>query len=225
MAEHPEACAEWRDDLAAWLTAQGSPEREAALEDHLRGCAACRAEADGLLAVVAVSLAADPVRDDGAGAADPVAPPERLGPRVAARISSERRGQSFRRLVAVAAGGAAAAAVLVAAILVLPDDDPAPLQGDRFAFVVGDADAVVAPDDGGGSLVQLVATGLDPDVTYSLWLTRPDGTYVDRVPAGTFRPEDDGTIDVRLRSELGADEVGRVWATQGHDVVLDTKPG
>ena len=59
MVERREACPEWREDLAAWAVAQGSPEREALLVEHLAGCAACRAEADSLLAVAAVVLAVD----------------------------------------------------------------------------------------------------------------------------------------------------------------------
>ena len=42
--------------------------------------------------------------------------------------------------------------------------------------------------------------------------------------AGTFRPDGDGTVDVRLRSALPADEMGRVWATDPDgDVALDTE--
>ncbi len=56
-----------------------------------------------------------------------------------------------------------------------------------------------------------IATGLDPDVTYALWLSPPDGTWDDRVAAGTlddrvaagtFRPNEYGEVDVRLRSAL-----------------------
>jgi hypothetical protein len=205
------------------LVAQGPPEREAALEAHLASCAACRAEADSLFAVAAVSLAADPIREE-AGALPLVdSPPAGLGDRVASRIARERRRQTRRRAVLVVAGGAAAAAVLVAAVVVLPDDGASRLEGDEYAFTVGDAEAVVAPDDRGGSLVQLVASDLEPDQTYALWLTPPGGTYEDRVPAGTFRAEDDGTVDVRLRSMLDPDDVGRVWATRGHEIILDTK--
>jgi len=223
MVERLEACPEWRDDLAAWLVAQGSPEREAALDAHIASCAACRAEADSLFAVAAVSLAADPIREQVGALPHLDAPPAGLGERVAARIARERRRQTRRRAALVVAGGAAAAAVLVAALVVLPDDAADPLEGDEYAFVVGEAEAVVAPDDRGGSLVQLEASGLEPDRTYELWLTPPGGSYEDRVPAGTFRADDDGTVDVRLRSMLDPDEVGRVWATRGHEIILDTK--
>jgi hypothetical protein len=122
---------------------------------------------------------------------------------------------------------AGAAAAVVAAVVVLPGDDDGPLRGESVEFVRqvagADASAVVA-EDGDGSLVQLTARGLDPDVTYALWLTPPGGGYKDRVAAGTFRPDADGQVDVRLRSALPAEQMGRVWATTPEgDIALDTE--
>jgi hypothetical protein len=232
-----EACPEWQGDLAAWVTAQGGPEREAALLAHLEGCAACRAEADGLLAVAAVALVADPDRAAAAGAAPPPSgdvagfePPADLGDRISARVRAERRGHLRRRALVAAVGAAAAAAVLVGALVVASDDGPARLEGEEFAFTVlpagGEAEAVVAPyeEDSESSVVQLTASGLDPDVTYALWLSVPGGGREDRVPAGTFRPEEDGTVDVQLPCGMPAGEVGRLWATTPTgDLALDTQ--
>jgi anti-sigma factor RsiW len=224
MPDHPEACAEWRDDLALYVIAQGTPDREAALEQHLVGCSACRAEAESLLAVAAVVLVADPDLPSGPVPQD--RPSSELEGRIVRRISSERRRHAARRVVLVAAGAAAAAAVLVAA-LVLRDDGPGRVHGEQFAFTElpdGATAAAVVGSDGKGSVVQLTATGLDPATTYALWLTPPGGTYDDRVPAGTFRPDPDGDVDVRLQSALGADDVGRVWATSApHEIALDTQ--
>jgi hypothetical protein len=119
---------------------------------------------------------------------------------------------------------AAAAAVLG---LVVTRDDAPPLAGERVSFARlapgVDATAIVAPEDG-GSLVALTAEGLDPAVTYALWLTPPGGGYQERIPAGTFRPAGDGTVDVTLRSALPATEMGRVWATTPEgDIALDTE--
>ncbi len=238
---HTEACPEWAGDIAAWAVAQGSPAREAALVEHLEGCAACRAEAEGLLAIAAVVLAADPdVAVD--QALDPEVveadvgersssrypePPADLGERIGRRIRRERRRQLVRRSLVVAVGAAAAAAVLVFALAMRAGDGGVgPVNGDHFAFAVvppgATAGAVVGHDDGQGSVVQLIATGLDPTTTYALWLTPPGGTYEDRVPAGTFRPGRDGTVNVRLHCSLSAGRVGRVWATTDRTVVLDT---
>lgn len=221
MPDRPTACPEWQDDLAGWLVAQIPPDREARFQAHLATCPACRAEADSLLVVSAVSLATDPgATVDGGGEPSP-----ELGPRILANISAERRSRQLVRAGLVALAGAAAAVVVMVA---LPrDDEPQPLQGEEVAFTVvpsgASADAVIA-DEEHGSLVQLVATGLDPDVTYALWLSPPEGTWDDRVAAGTFRPDEHGDVDVRLRCALPADEYGRVWATTPEgEIALDTK--
>ncbi len=232
MAERPEACPVWREDLAAWAVAQIDPEREAALLVHLDTCGACRAEADDLLAVAAVVLAAEAEPSPGGPALDPSVeryePPADLGGRITARIASERRGRLLRRGALVALAGTAAAAIVVGA-LVAADDSTDPLEGERYAFTVlpagADGHAVVAPYEGESSVVELVATGLEPDTTYALWLAVPGGGRDDRVPAGTFRADDDGHVDVRLDCAMPAEEVGRVWATSPEGaLVLDTKP-
>jgi hypothetical protein len=116
---------------------------------------------------------------------------------------------------------------VLAVAFVVPSDDE-PLDGERVVFALQapgvDASAVVAPE-GQGSIVELTAVGLDPDVTYALWLTPPGGGYPDRVAAGTFRPNADGEVDVRLRSALPAEAMGRVWATTpDREIALDTEP-
>lgn len=223
MPERAVACAAWQGHLAGWLVAQLGPDDEAALAAHLAGCAACRGEADSLLAVVAVSLGADPggepwhvVRDD--------PPPTDLAERIVTRVATERRARVLRR-AALALAGIAAAATL--AVALWPTGSPA-LTGEPVAFVRHDpgvtASAVIAPE-GEGSVVELTASGLDPETTYALWLTPPGGGYPQRVAAGTFRPDGEGTVDVRLRSALPPPETGRVWATTPEgEIALDTEP-
>lgn len=221
MAEHTEACAAWRDDLAGWLVAQIPPDREALLRAHLATCEVCRAEADSLLAVTAVSLAADLDRT-AVGEGDP---PAELGDRIVASIASERRAR--RRLRTGMAALAGAAAVVVTVVIVADDSGPGRVRGEEVAFTIVPAgatvDAVIA-EEGNATLVQLTATGLDPDVTYALWLSPPEGTWDDRVAAGTFRPDADGEVDVRLRCALPVEEYGRAWATTPEgEIALDTK--
>ncbi|MEQ1785858.1 MAG: zf-HC2 domain-containing protein, partial [Acidimicrobiales bacterium] len=223
MPEPTVACVEWQEHLAGWLVAQLDPTEEAALDDHLRVCAACRAEADSLLVVAAVSLGADPGGEPWEPTRDEAPPPD-LGERIAARVAAERR-RPVRRRLAIALVALAAVAALGVALR--PGD--ASLDGERVVFALrppgAEADAVVAADEG-GSLVALTASGLDPDLTYSLWLTPPGGGYEERVAAGTFRPDSDGAVDVRLRSALPAAQTGRVWATTpGGDIALDTDAG
>jgi hypothetical protein len=235
MTERREACAAWQEDLAGWLAAQLPPEREAALDAHLAGCPSCRAEADSLLAVVAVSLGADLASSPGTepgrpllGAGDP--PPD-LGDRVAAAVAAERGARRRARLGLAAVAGAAAAALIVVVLglgLGTGSEDPPALEGEPVAFTVvpdgAEAHAVLG-EQGDGSVLQLTASGLDPEVSYAMWLSPPGGGWDDRVAAGTFRPEDDGTVDVQLPCALAVDDVGRAWATTPDgEIALDTKP-
>jgi hypothetical protein len=220
MAEHVEACAEWQEDLAGWLVAQLSPERETALDEHLASCATCRAEREHLLAVAAVTLVGDPF----GAARTPMLPVSAdLGDRIVGQIAAERRARRWVRTTVAMVGAAAVA--LVAIVATRPNPTP-PLQGEAVTFVVQPAGveaAAVVARDGEGSLVELTATGLDPDTTYALWLTPPGGGYPERVAAGTFRPNDRGEVDERLHSALPADEMGRVWVTDPSGAItLDT---
>lgn len=222
MPEPAPACAAWREPLSGWLVAQVGPEDEVALADHLADCERCSAEAHSLLTVTAVSLGADPGGERWRLTSDDP-PPAELADRIVACVATERR-TSRLRLAGVGLVVVAAATVL---LVVLSRDDASRPDGEpvslaRLAPGV-DAAATVAPEDG-GSLIALTATGLDPAVTYALWLTPPGGGYPERVAAGTFRPDDDGTVDVTLRSALPVDEAGRVWATAPDgQVVLDSE--
>jgi hypothetical protein len=221
MAERPEACLAWQEEIAEWLVAQISPEREAALLEHLRGCPGCEAEAESLLAVAAMSLGA--ALDSPAVDPDLLPPPE-LGDRVAHAV---RRERGFRRAMAIGVVGFAAVLVL-SLIASLASSNDRTLTGEKMAFDVvpagGTGSAIVA-DDLAGSVVQLTATKLDPNTTYALWLTPPGGGYSERVAAGTFKPAPDGHVDTILRSSLPREDVGRVWVTDPEgETALDTEP-
>ena len=221
MTDHP-ACPEWQEDLAGWLVAQLSPDRELALDAHVAACAGCRAEQESLLGVAAVALLADPF---GADRAVGEAPSPDLGDRIVAQIRAERcaRGRVRPSLAMVSV----AAVVLLTIVATRPNPSP-PLDGREVAFASRpagvEAEAVVATD-GAGSLVAVTASGLDPDITYALWLTPPGGGYPERVAAGTFRPNARGEVDERLHSALPAGETGRVWVTDpSGNITLDTQP-
>ncbi len=222
MPEHPPACSEWQDDLAAWVMAQIEPTREARLEDHLATCAACQAEASSLLDVSAVLLAS---RLEGPELGERPGPPADLRDRIAARIAAERRTRRALAVTLAAIAGAAAAVVLVVALQ--RDPGTAPLRGEEVVFTVVPAGAEVAAvmaDDEGGTVVHLTAAGFDPATTYALWMSPPDGSWDDRVPAGTFRADPDGEVDVRLRCAYPSSTYARVWATTPEgDIALDTR--
>jgi hypothetical protein len=219
MPERPIACEQWQPALAGWLMAQLSPEEEGALAAHLAECDACRAEADSLLHVAAVTLGAD---TGAAPSEEP--PPADLGDRILSRVARARRARRVAR-TGVAMGAAAAAVVV--AVVMTRDPGPPALRGEPIAFVRQargvEASAVLASEEG-GSLIELTASGLDPDTTYSLWLTPPGGSYADRIPAGTFRPDGDGDVDVRLHCSLPPEDMGRAWATTPEgEIALDTE--
>jgi hypothetical protein len=223
MAEPGGACAAWQEHIAAWCVAQLGPDEEVVLVAHLRVCPACRADADSLLAVAAVSLGAAPGALPWHLAVDE-APPTDLADRIVAAMVRERR---LRWPVTAAIGAALAAIVVVVGVVALRAGGRAVPDGEAVVFPVHPpgvtARAVVVPE-ARGSLVSLTATGLEPDITYALWLTAQEGGYADRVPAGTFRPDRDGRVRVRLRSALPSAEVTRVWATTPDGTVtLDTK--
>ena len=224
MVEHPIACEAWRPALAGWVVAQLDPAEEAALLHHLDGCTACRAEAASLLDVAAVALGADLAPPE----PGVTSPPPDLADRILGRVARERRVRWAGRAVTAMAGAAGAVAAVAVVAAGLSDTGDGPLRGEEVEFVrleTGVAAAAVVAPEGTGSLVHLTASGLDPDTTYALWLTPPGGGYRERVAAGTFRPDADGEVDVRLRSALPADEMGRVWATTPEgDIALDTQP-
>jgi hypothetical protein len=220
-SDRPLACEAWQPALAGWLMAQLEPDEERALAAHLTDCPTCRAEADSLLHVAALTLGADP---GAMAAAEP--PPADLGDRIAARVRRERHARRVARLgVAISS----AAAAVVVGVLITRDPGEPPLRGEPISFVREargvEADAVLAAEES-GSVIELDVTGLDPDTTYSLWLTPEGGDYEDRIPAGTFRPDEDGEVDVRLHCGLPADEMDRAWVTTPDgDVTLDTESG
>ena len=175
MAEHPLAL---RGMAAGPGRLAGGAARRPSEEARCRAprdCAACRAEADSLLARRRRDRSA-PTPARPWPSAEP--PPADLGDRIVARVAaSERRAAPARR-----GDGAwpAAAAAVVAVVAVIADATASRrCAASRSSFVrqargrrrVGGR----SPRTSDGSLVELTATGLDPDVTYSLWLTPPGG--------------------------------------------------
>ncbi len=57
-----ESCREWRESLGAYALGHLSREESAALEAHLEGCPACRAEADSMVSISRLLSHGDPER-------------------------------------------------------------------------------------------------------------------------------------------------------------------
>ncbi len=79
-------CRDWRTSLGAYALGQLPAGERAALEAHLEGCQACRAEAESLGAVARLLPLADPDRFSRPAPR----PSAELGERIAAAIGGER---------------------------------------------------------------------------------------------------------------------------------------
>src|SRR4051812_2820511 len=111
-----DGCREWRESLGAFALGHLPPAERAGVEAHLEGCEHCRAEVEGLAALVRPMSLADPARFERAPS-----PPPSLAARVAAAIGAERLKLRRRRVrFGLAFGGAAAVAAAVLVLLVLP---------------------------------------------------------------------------------------------------------
>src|SRR3989442_1475804 len=116
-----EDCREWRERIGALILGQLPEDERFAVEAHLEGCPACRAEAEALGPVAALLGRADPDRLTRAPE-----PPPRLGERIAHRIAVERRSQRRRRTRLRLGLGAAAAAAAAAVALIVIGAGPSP---------------------------------------------------------------------------------------------------
>lgn len=186
------------------LDALPTGEREE-FEAHLEQCPECQAEAAELRATAARL-----------GRATAIAPPPDLRERVLAEAARTRQVAPRGPLALVAArrrwavGLAAAAAVLVIVALgaVAVQADRRADRAEQLTAIVADPDAHSVTLTGEGGTMRLVASpGHDASVivahdmptppegkVYALWYQR-DGRMV---PAGLFRPDDDGSVRARV---------------------------
>jgi anti-sigma factor RsiW len=210
-------CQDRRADLAARALGHLEPEADAALDAHLDGCAACRAELAELRAIADAVALADPAELDPA----PVDP--HLGERVVARVAREAAAVRRRRRRRVAAAVTAAAAVVVAVAVAVGLVVDGPGSGGEAPVVelagpgeaVGSARLVARA---WGTEVVLEVSGLDDGDVYWVWLTDDDG---ERVGAGTLVGTGERAEAV-LASAVPADAARRIWVTDEADrVVLD----
>jgi putative zinc finger protein len=178
-------CREWRERIGALALGQLPDDERFAVEAHLEGCPACRAEAEALAPVASLLRRADPGRLTPA----PEPPPD-LGERIARRIAAERRSEGRRRTrlrFGLATAGAAAAAAAAALLLVIGGGSSQSSHSETVAFrsLPRDAwaEASLVPHPW-GSEISLQVGGFHPGTQCQVWLRRDDGK---RVPAGSFR--------------------------------------
>lgn len=178
-------CREWRPLLGAYALGHLEAGERAAVEAHLDGCPACRAEADSLGGLARLLPLADPARFD-RPAPQPAAD---LGERIAATIGAEQRAERRRRRgrrFAFGLAGATAAAAIVLAILLWPGGEAAePAQRVEFAALPPDVhiSASLVPHSY-GTEVHMYVRGVRSGTLCRVFLRGPKG---ERVSAGTFR--------------------------------------
>jgi anti-sigma-K factor RskA len=205
MSEHPDT----RDLLGPYVMGTLEPYEEREVEDHLKGCASCREEAQKL------RLAHERLADL---AYSTEAPPGDLKARVVAGIP--RREASRRVPTWVAAIAAAFCVLAVLGVLITPD-----LFGGQARASANLSPTDRAPDAGGEVSIQgtgenmemrLEAWGLPPcksEQYYELWLVEDD----DRVSAGTFTVGQSGRVNVKLNAPNFAASYPTVGVTAEYD--------
>lgn len=177
-------CRHWKEALGAYALGHLPSDERASLDAHLEGCAACRAEAESLLAVSRLLPHADPARFGPA----PQPPPE-LGKRIAATIGDEQRSKQRRRRLRFGlglGGAAAAAAAAVLAIFVLSGgEENGPEQHVAFrGLPSGVKVAATLEPQAFGTEIHMYVKGISSGTLCRVYMRGPGG---EDVSAGTFR--------------------------------------
>jgi hypothetical protein len=205
MSEH----LEMRNLLGPYVMSSLEPREEREVEEHLRECAGCRQEADGLR--IAHERLLDLVYAT-------EAPPLDLEERLVAEIPTR---QDRRRLPAWMAAVAAVFCVLaVLGVIFVPG-----LSGGRALASATLSPTDRAPDAGGevsiedtgeNTEVRLEAWGLpacEDDRYYELWLVEGE----ERVSAGSFTVGPSGRVEVNMNAPDFAGSYPAVGITYEHD--------
>lgn len=211
-----------REMLGAFVLGQLSGAEHAAVQAHVDGCAACRAEIAELAPLVPALRGVDPER---LGALP--SPPAGLGERVLTSIRQGRQQHVRRTLVTRVGSGLLVAAALAGAFFLgarlTPDAEP--VAGPRvIALDVRLAVDGVQADAGlvrhtWGTELKLEATGLEDGGAYTVTFIRNDGT---EVPGGTFLGTGGNAVRCSLNAALPLDDASRVTITdEVGAVVLD----
>jgi hypothetical protein len=196
-----DGCRQWKESLGAYALGHLSEQERVALEAHLEGCAACRAEAASLGAVARMLPHADPARFG-----DPVPhPPADLGKRIAATIGAERRTERRQRRLRFGlgfGGAAAAAAAAVLAIFILTGNNGGGGPEQHVAFrslPSGVKIAATLEPQAFGTEIHMYVSGIRSGTLCRVYMRGPDGS---NVSAGTFRYRWGGDASAVLSAAL-----------------------
>jgi hypothetical protein len=187
-----------RDDLGLFALGLLEGEERAAIERHLAGCAACRADLaaeDATVAELAAAVARAPSRD-------------LRGAILAQHRRGERRAWPVRRLLLVPA----LAAAVLAAVALAAVEQVVPLEPKGIS---GNASVIVAR--GGGAFLVLAMPSPPAGKAYEAWVIR-DGSAI---PAG-LAPAGRGLLVIALDVSVLPGDVAAVTIEQAAGVRAPT---
>lgn len=202
-------CRTWREQIGSFLLGHLDRDEQAALQAHLDGCPACRAEVDELLPVASLLSVVDLQQPTTS------VPPVGLRQRVFSAIDAQRRvAHSRRRRIALAGSLALTSIAALAAIALIRSAEGPSAESVAFrslppGVVIG---ARLEPRRW-GTEVRLRVRGVRPGTVCTVWLRRRDGT---RARAGSFRYLYEGGSDqVRLATALERSEAVAIGLRAG----------
>lgn len=207
---------EVRELLGAYVLGQLDPAERAEVNQHLAGCAACRAELTGLAPVATALRGLDP------NLSVPPAPPPGLGDQVLDRIQQHRRSAARRARVRRGVGGLLVAASVAAAFgfgtwYAGPRTEPAVVAVDlQVADPIVEADAGLVRHTWGTEL-KLTATGLTEGASYRVTFVRDDGS---EIAGGTFLGTGERALRCSLNAALPIESAAEVSITDAAGAVV-----
>jgi hypothetical protein len=215
---NPEPHRQWRELLGSLALGNLTPGERAALEEHLEGCADCRAEAAELAGVATLLQAVSVDR-----IADRPPPPADLEDRVLAHVRGVQFAERRRRWRFGAAAGVAAAVVSLLAVVVLrPGEPPAPTGPEEVAFQ--------SLPPGAEATAELTSRTVETEIRikvrhmppgeYVVSMERADGTSVE----GESFQAPSGSWSGRREVALPRDEAVAVTLTQVGGQTVVTAP-
>jgi anti-sigma-K factor RskA len=217
-AEHSEL----REQLGAYVLGQLAPQARAGVQQHLSGCAECRAEVAELEPVVAALDRLDPT------GGPPAEPPAALGDQVLVEVGVRRAAAARRSRLRRAAASVLVAASIAAAFglgswYAGPRNDPpviaVALSLDQPGLT---ADAGLVRHTWGTEL-KLEATGLGEGQSYAVTFLRDDGS---RVSAGSFLGTGARPVRCSVNAALPVEAATRVEVTDDRGrLVMDADLG
>ena len=216
MMDHAEA----QQSLGSYvLGALDAPER-VAVEEHLKTCAACRAELVGFAGLPGLMgrLTATEAREGR------LPPPPSLLPAAIAAVHNEksrefRRGRRWKA-GALAAIGTAVAACAALIVVLSTGTTTAPVPSGRSMVSTANsaaAGAISLQTKPWGTQIHLMLTGLPQHETFTAWAIDASGHHT---PAATWRATFNGSADVTGAAPIAPSEIDKVQITTADGITI-----